>query len=131
MKDSPVQTEDDSELDISDDPVLSALNKDLESVLSFTDNGLIVFLVVVFAIAYFLEYLKVPSVALFTIVVICIFGGIGYTVYSVVRGKQRVAARYGLICDACGHRPRVGQIMLVAQTELCPVCGNKLDFHKP
>ena len=121
----------DEDSDLSDDPVLLALNKELESVLSFTDNRLIIFLGVLVAVTYLLEYLQAPSVVFFLGVVFCIIGGLGYTIFSVLKGKQRVAARYGLVCRACGHRPKTSQIMLAAQTQQCAACGNMLNLRQP
>jgi hypothetical protein len=123
--------ENNDELDISDDPILFSLNKELESAMNFTDNHLIIFLGAALAIAYLLEHYLGRSLILFLGGVLCIFGGIGYTIFAVNKGKQRVAAKYGLHCEVCGYIPRASQIMQIAQTELCFQCGNKLNVHKP
>lgn len=124
----------DDESDLSEDPILSALNKDLESVLRFTDNRLFIFLGAALAAVYLPEYLHVPPGAAYVFyagAIVCILGGIGFTILSVIRNKQKVAARYGLVCRACGHRPKTSQIMATAQIGLCAACGKNLNMHKP
>ena len=121
----------DEEPDFSDDPVLASLNKELESVLRFTDNRLIIILGILVAVTYLLDHLQAPPAVLFLGAVFCVGGGIGYTIFSVTKGKQRLAARYGLVCRTCGHRPKTSQIMLVAQVRRCAICGNKLIPHMP
>jgi hypothetical protein len=77
----------DDESDLSDDPVLSALNKDLGSVLRLTDNRLFIFLGAALAACYLPEYLHVPPVAAYVLYVgaiACILGGIGFTILSVI-----------------------------------------------
>lgn len=117
--------------DISEDPTLSSLNDDLNSVLSFTDNRLTAFLVALGALVYLLDYFKAPEAVMFMGAVICVAGIIAYTMFSVFRGQQRVAEKYGLVCNVCGWRPRTSQILLVAQTQQCNRCGNHLHFRKP
>lgn len=127
--DHPTQHEED-ESDISDDPTLSALNNELNSVLNFTDNRLVIFLVSLAAVVYLLDYFRLPGAVMFVGAVLGI-AGIACTIFSVARGKQRVAEKYGLVCKACGHRPKTSQIMLVAQTQQCAACGKELNFRKP
>jgi hypothetical protein len=124
----------DDESDLSDDPILSALNTDLEAALRITDNRLFIFVGGTLVASYLPEYLHVPPVAanvFYAGAVACIIGGIGFTILSVIKGKQKVAARYGLVCQACGHRPKTSQILLTAQIGRCAACGKELNLHKP
>lgn len=124
----------DGEPDLSDDPVLSALNHDLESALRLTDNRLFIFLGVALAASYLPRYFPVPAAAAYVLhagAVVCVIGGIVFTIRSVSKYKQKIAARYGLVCKACGHRPKTSQIMLTAQVGQCAACGKDLNVHKP
>jgi hypothetical protein len=98
-------------------------------------NVLIPFLVGgTLAASYLSEYLHVPPVAanvFYAGAVACIIGGIGFTILSVIKSKQKVAARYSLVCQACGHRPKTSQILLTAQIGRCAACGKELNLHKP
>jgi hypothetical protein len=125
-----METEDE-EADFCDEPVLSALNKELDSVLRTTDNRLIIFLAVLFAAAYSLEQLHFSSDVLFWGMAFCIGCGVGCTILSVRNGKQKIAEKYGLVCQVCGHRPKPNEIMLTAQVQQCRACGNSLDMKMP
>ena len=120
--------------DLAEDPVLAALNRDLEAVLRRTDNRLFLFLGAALVASYLPDYWKVPPLAaslIYAGAVACIFGGIGFTILSVVRRKQKVAARYGLVCPACGHRPGIRQILATAEMGLCAACHRELDVRLP
>jgi hypothetical protein len=120
--------------DLSDDPVLSALERDLASVSRRTDNRLFVFLGAALAASYLPKYVRVPAPAanvLSIAAIACIIGGIIFTIRSVMSGKQKVAAKYGLVCRACGHRPTTNRIMLTAELGRCASCNNELNVHKP
>lgn len=124
----------DDESDISEDPILSALNGDLESVLRKTDNHLFIFLGAALAAAYLPKHLHASLFIVhlfYAAAVAFVVVGIGFTISSVIKKKQKVAARYGLVCKRCGHRPKVGKIMLAAQVGQCAACGNALNVHKP
>jgi rRNA maturation endonuclease Nob1 len=124
----------DEEFDLVDDPVLFALNKDIESVLSFTDNRLLVFLCIALAAVFLPEHFHWPQLVTKSMSVASVFfvvGGIGFTIYSVIKAKQKIAASYGLVCNACGRKPKTSQIMLVAQKRRCRGCGSELNVAKP
>lgn len=124
----------DDESDLSDDPILSSLNTDLESVQRFTDNRLFIFVGAARAAAYLPDDLHVPPRAasvFYADAVTCIIGGIGFTIFSVIKGKHKVAERYGLVCQACGNRPRTSHILFTARIGQCAACGKQLNVHKP
>jgi hypothetical protein len=125
--------EGEEDTDLSNDPVLSALDRDLSAVARRTDNRLFLFLGAALAASYLPKYVHAPAPAanlLSAAAIVCIIGGIVFTIRSVMSGKQKVAAKYGLVCRACGHRPRTSQIMLTAQLGQCASCNNELNVHK-
>lgn len=82
----------DDKSDLSDDRILSALNKDLESVLRLTGNRLFIFLAAALAASYLPEHLQMRRVAAYVLyagAVACILGGIGFTILSVIKSKQK------------------------------------------
>lgn len=128
------QIDRDEERDIADDPLLSALNADIEAASKKGDNRLFIFIGAALLFAVFPKFFRVPTYAVYVFVFLSafsIFGGIAYTVWSVVQRKLAVADRYGLRCHACGRRPKVSRIMQAAELRQCPRCRYALDVHLP
>ena len=124
----------DEERDIADDPLLSALNSDLESASRKGDKRLFIFIGVALICALLPKFVHFPDWAVYALAVssaLSIFGGIAYTIGSVVKRKLSVAYRYGLHCQSCGRRPGIFRIMQAAELRRCPRCGNDLDVHLP
>jgi hypothetical protein len=132
MSNEPI--DDDEEGDISDDPLLSALDNDLSAVSKKTDNRLILYIGVALILVFLPKYVRVPGWAVYTLAVISaflIFGGIAFTIWSTVQRKKSVAVRYGLQCKKCGQKPKVFRIMQAAELRKCPSCSNPLDVRIP
>ena len=124
----------DDERDIADDPLLSALNSDLEVASTKGDNRLFIFIGLALIFALFPKFVRIPTWAVYTLAflsALSIFGGIAYTIGSVVKRKLAVADRYGLRCQACGRRPKVFRIMQAAELRRCPRCGSDLGVRFP
>ncbi|MBL8476537.1 MAG: hypothetical protein JNK71_10770 [Methyloversatilis sp.] len=112
--------------DISDDPRLSAIDRDLASVSKRNDNLLLVILLLLVPLAFVYERSGFKGVWLDAAFLGLLFGAIGYLIFRVVRQKQRVAARYGLVCRACGEKPGAHMVLSAAMTQHCARCGAKL-----
>jgi hypothetical protein len=124
----------DEERDVADDPLLSALNEDLEAASRKTDARLFIFIGATLIFALLPKYIRVPPWVAYTFAFLSfssIIGGIAYTIWSVVKKKLTVANRYGLRCGACGRRPKVLRIMQAAELRTCPWCASALDVHLP
>src|SRR6478672_6253486 len=120
--------------DVYENPTIGALDRDLHAVLQRTDLRLMLFIGIAVVAAYLPDYVALPPVAtplLDTIAVLAILGGIGLTIYSSVKGKRKVARRYGVACEACGFRPKVNDIVSTADVGLCPRCGAELPVRRP
>lgn len=126
--------DEDESADLSDDPVLSKLDRDLGAVLRFTDNRLLVVLGAALAAVYLPDWLHLPAAvaqALYWGVGVLIIGAIVFTIRSAIVGKRKVAARYGLVCPACGHRPGTNDILSTAELGQCASCGGPLNVRVP
>jgi hypothetical protein len=117
---------DDKETDIADDPLLSAISGELDSARKQGDRSLFIALALALAVVLLLSRLQIKSVWLDLLQLSVLASIIGGTIYSVVRQKQRVAARHGLVCPACGYRPWVTMILSAATTHRCSKCGSSL-----
>ena len=117
---------DDEEGDISDDPFLTAVNTDLESVNKRNDNRLLVILLLLVPLAILYERSGITSIWLNAVGVGLVVGSIAYTIFRVVRQKQNVAAKYGLVCPVCGYKPKAHMVLSTAMTLRCLKCGAKL-----
>ena len=130
----PDERDDDENADLSDDPVLSKLDRDLGAVLRFTDNRLLVVLGAALAAVYLPDWLRMPTAAaqaLYWAAGALIVGSIVFTIRSAIVGKRRVAARYGLVCPTCGHAPGTNDILSTAELGQCASCGGALNVHVP
>lgn len=107
----------DQESDINDDPLLSAISKDLETVGNVNDNKLLIGLFVLLGITYLIDHSGIAKFWLNIWVFVTIPSIIGYTIFKVVRQKQDVAAKYGLVCHACNYKPKVNMLLSVAITK--------------
>jgi hypothetical protein len=122
--DSP---DDDEEGDISDDPFLSAVNIDLESVNKRNDNKLLVILLLLLPLSFLYEHSGITSIWLNVVFIGLVVGSIVYTIFMVVRQKQMVAAKYGLVCHVCGYKPKAHMVLSAAMTQRCAKCGASLN----
>ncbi|MFH1813998.1 MAG: hypothetical protein ABIF28_07485 [Pseudomonadota bacterium] len=113
--------------DISDDPRLSAIDRDLASVSKRNDNQLLVILLVLVPLAFLYERSGFKGVWLDAAFLGLLFGVIGYMIFRVARQKQRVAARFGLVCRVCGEKPKAHMVLSAAMTQHCARCGAKLS----
>lgn len=119
--------EDDEERNVSDDPYLNAVNTDLESIDKRNDNKLLVVLLVLVPLTFLYERYVTTDVWMTGILVGLVVGSIGYTIFRVVRQKQKVAENYGLVCLVCGYKPKAHMVLSAAMTQHCAKCGAKLD----
>jgi hypothetical protein len=118
---------DDEERDIADDPLLSAINADLGRADNQTDNRLLFALAAIIATLFMAERLLGKNSWLEGFAVVPVIGAIGFTIYSAVRRKTDVAAKYGLICPACSHKPSPQMVLSAARTRRCRKCGAQLN----
>lgn len=117
-----------------ENPILESLDGDLHAVLQRTDLRMFAFIGIALAASYAPDYLPMPPLAasaLRVFAVVCIVGGIGYTIYSSIKGKRKVGERYGVVCHACGFRPKIDDILTTADVGLCPRCGAELRVRRP
>jgi hypothetical protein len=128
------ETADDEERDIADDPILSALDAELNGVSKRTDNTL---LVVVLGIGlplmlafhvYTTGLIRTLGVILSVVVMICV---IPFTMLRTVRLRRQVAIRYGLKCRSCGHNPGGMYALSTATVGRCRKCGAQLSPSLP
>lgn len=118
------------EEDISDDPFVSAVNKDLERVGSRNDNVLLIILLALVPLVYAYEHSMLKSNWVALAFIMFVVALIAYTIFNVVNGKRKVAVKYGLVCRACGYRPEVRLILLAADLKKCRKCGHRLMANK-
>jgi formate dehydrogenase maturation protein FdhE len=118
--------DDDEEGDISDDPFLSAANADLESVNKRNDNKLLVILLLLVPLVFLYEHSGITSIWLNAALIGLVVGSIAFTIFRVVRQKQKVAAKYGLVCPVCGYKPKAHMVLSTAMTLRCSKCGANL-----
>lgn len=131
---APIDRADDDEGNIRDDPLLAALDRELNGALGFTDNRLLVFIGIALAAVYLMNRPHLPAVltvALEVLAATMLFGGTAFTIFSAVWRQQRVAARYGLVCAQCGRGPRTTHILAAAELRQCDRCGHPLDVRRP
>ena len=117
-----------------EDPILESLDRDLDAVLQRTDLRLMIYIGIGVAAVYLPDYVSMPALAasiLQVVAVVAMLGGIVFTIFSSVRGKQKVARRYGVVCHACGFRPKVNDIVGTANVGLCRRCGAELRVRQP
>jgi hypothetical protein len=118
--------DDDEEGDISDDPRLSAIDTELESVSKRNDNQLLATLLLLVPMAMLYERSDLKSIWLDAAFLGLLFGAVAYTIFRVVRQKQEVAARHGLVCRVCGGKPGAHMVLSAAMTQHCAKCGAEL-----
>jgi hypothetical protein len=126
MRKNPIGA-DDEEGDIADDPLVYAIYLELQSINKRSDKMLLVALVISCGLVLLIAQWKIQNVwieALEATVVLAIVIG---TIYSVVRQKQNIAIKHGLVCSNCGNRPRVQTIISAATTKRCSKCGLPLN----
>ncbi len=117
----------DEESDISEDPFLNGVNADIESVDKKNDNKLLVGLLLFVPLAITYEQFVGKSVWFMIIGVVVIVALIAFTIFKCVVDKQKVAAKYGLVCPACGYKPRAHMGLSAAQTLRCAKWGVRLN----
>jgi hypothetical protein len=127
--------DEDAERDFQEGSLAFAVNKDLESALRDTDSRLLLFIAVGIALVFLARILHAPNTPRLLVAatgLLFILGGLGFTFYSVITRKQKVAIKYGLKCLACGHLPKsTDQIYQAAELEQCPSCRKRLSPQMP
>lgn len=118
---------DDEDGDIADNPLLSAINSDLERVNNQTDNRLLLALAAIISALFLSEYFLGKNLWLAGLAAAAVIGTIAFTLYSAVRRKAEVAAKYGLICPVCKYRPSAQMLLSAATTQRCRKCGASLN----
>lgn len=118
---------DDEEGDLADDPLLSAINDDLEQANKQTDNRLLVALGAVVVTLFLAEHYFGKNLWLEWCAAAATIAAIALTVYSAIHRKTDVAAKYGLICPACKHKPSPHMILSAARVRRCSKCGATLN----
>ena len=117
-----------------ENPLLERLHRDLDAVLQHTDLQLMLVIGIGVVMVYLPDYVSMPPVAasiLQVIAVVAMLGGIVFAIFSSVRGKRKVARRYGVVCQSCGFRPKVNDIVVTADVGLCRRCGAELRVRQP
>lgn len=119
----------DEESDISDDPLLSALDADLSCASQKTDNALLLVLLGV-GLPSMLAFQVLGSGLTRTLGVIAaavvMISAIPFTMLRTVRLRRQIATRYGLNCPACGHNPGGMYALSTATVRQCRKCRAKL-----
>lgn len=110
-----------------DDRFVEAVRADAESINRRSDNKLLAILAVLLPPAYLYEGSQFKNPWLTSLFVLAIFGVITYTIYSVIKKKKHVAAKYGLACSSCGYTPTGDKVMHAAYTLQCRKCGHELN----
>jgi hypothetical protein len=118
---------DDTETDIADDPLLSAIQGELHAINKRSDMKLLFALALNLIVIWLFGRLNITSAWLDVLKAVVVFAIIGGTIYSVVRQKRSVAARHGLICSVCGNEPNVFMILSAATTQHCQKCKSRLS----
>lgn len=116
----------DRETDVSDDPLLKTISSELNAINKRTDMKLLIAIALNLAVVVLFAHLQVQSMWLDLLEAAIVVTIIGGTIYSVVRQKQQVAIRHGLVCRVCGYRPWVQMIMSTATTQRCHKCRSSL-----
>jgi hypothetical protein len=116
----------DEEPDIRDEPLASAVHRDVGRVLERTDHRLLVWLAVVGIAILVVEKSAIKSTWTDVAGVLAVVGIISFTIYSAIRGQRKVASNYGLTCPSCGHTPMPYEIMAAATVQRCAKCGSQL-----
>jgi hypothetical protein len=116
----------DDEGDISDNPFLSAINADLVAANQRGDRLLLIVLVLLAALAYLYKRSGGASIWLNALLAALVIGSIVYTFWRAQRQSHQVAAKYGLVCKACGHAPKAHMILSTATTLRCAKCKASL-----
>jgi hypothetical protein len=122
----PEEPLDDRETDIADDPVLRVIQGELHAINKRSDVKLLFALAINLIVVALFGQLNVKNVWLDVLEAVVVIAIIGGTIYSVMRQKQRVAVRHGLICSVCGYRPTVFMILSAATTQRCHKCKSPL-----
>ena len=117
---------DDRETDIADDPLLKKISSELHAINKRSDIKLLIALALNLAIVALIAQFHIKSIWLDLLEATFVVMILGGTIYSVIRQKQNVAARHGLACSVCGHRPGVSMILPAATTKHCRKCGSSL-----
>lgn len=121
----------DEESDISQEPLLCALDAEIDSVNRKRDNKLLAALLLVAAGFYFGEHFTKNHERLGVVFTVFCIGFIAYTIFRTAREKQNVAVKYGLACARCGHRPDAHMVISAATSRHCAKCGARLDARIP
>jgi hypothetical protein len=119
----------DEEGDISDDPLLSALDAELSRASKKTDNTLLVVLLGI-GLPSMLAFQVLGSGITRTMGVIAaavvMISAIPFTMLRTVRLRRQIATRYGLKCPSCGHNPGGMYALSTATVRQCRKCRAKL-----
>ena len=116
----------DRETDIVDDPLLRAISGELHAINKRSDTKLLIAIGLNLAVVAMFAQFHIESIWLDLLEAALVATILGGTIYSVVRKKQSVAARHGLVCQVCGYRPGVSMILSTATTRRCRKCGSSL-----
>jgi len=119
---------DDRETDIADDPLLKAIRGELHAINKRSDAKLLIAIALNLAVVMLFAQLHIKSMWFDLSEAAMVVTIIGGTIYSVVRQKQYVAVRHGLVCSVCGYRPGVTMILSAATTQRCRKCGSPLPI---
>lgn len=125
------KTTDEEEGDISDSPLLSAINADLVAANRRGDRLLLAVLVLLAALSYLYKRSGGASVWLNTMLIGLVIGSIVYTVWQALRQSRQVASKYGLVCETCGYVPKAHMILSAASTLRCAKCKASLESRMP
>jgi len=117
---------DDREAEIADDPLLSTIQGELHGINKRNDVRLLLVLALELIVVYVFKRLNINSVWLDMLEAVILISIVGGTIFSVVRQKRRVATRHGLVCSACGCKPKAFMIMSAAMTRRCRRCKSPL-----
>lgn len=124
----PIENE---EIGISQEPLLCALDAEIDAVNRKRDNKLLAALLLVAAGFYFGEHFTKNHEWLGVVLALFCIGSIAYTIFRTARDKQNVAVKYGLRCTRCGHTSAAHMLISAATSRHCAKCGAWLNARIP
>jgi hypothetical protein len=123
MSDIQKPIEIDEEENISPSPLLSAVQKSLQSADRHNENRLFIVLTAFVILALLYEQSGVKNLWFDFVMMISFLSAIGFTIHLFVRDKKRALYFHGLVCSDCGYEPQPHMVNYAATTLRCTKCG--------
>lgn len=62
--------------------------------------------------------------------ILMVAGFLAYAIRAVVKGKQDVARKYGVVCSQCGNIPKALFLVHAMKSGKCPYCGGEISWER-